>query len=384
MNKKKLLIALTTASLAISLTACKGENNSPSDEPTAPASEVTTNNTTTNNNSNASYTIGYGIGSNMANDPNLDGIDINNDKVIQGFSDALTNAKPAVSEEAIASNLKQLRETVTEKMNAQSVSSFLENRDSIVSSDLTPKTDNKGAKIAVYEFFDYQCMYCAKVYPELEKLMDKNPNVEFVFVEFPIFGERSPASEYAAEVGSAIYKLYGGATYVKYHDGIFATGEDEGKLKDSTIDKVAKDSGADIAKVKATIKSAKIAEHLKDVLTIGSQNLGIQGTPYLVVAPIDNANESNTTVIAGYTSADNIQRAIDDASSGAQAQTETTYDNSSAKDESAAPITQADNSATTTSVANANESSEATSTNAALTDAVSAEQTSNSGSSVQA
>lgn len=382
MNKKKLLIALTTASLAIGLTACKGEN-SPADEPTAPASEVATNNTTTNSNSNsnASYTIGYGIGSNMANDPNLEGIDINNDKVIQGFNDALINAKPAVSEEAIASNLKQLRETVTEKMNAQSVSSFLENRDSIVSSDLTPKTDNKGAKIAVYEFFDYQCMYCAKVYPELEKLMDKNPNVEFVFVEFPIFGERSPASEYAAEVGSAIYKLYGGATYVKYHDGIFATGEDEGKLKDSTIDKVAKDSGADIAKVKATIKSEKIAEHLKDVLTIGSQNLGIQGTPYLVVAPINNANESNTTVIAGYTNADNIQRAIDDASSGAQAQTETTYDNNSAKDESAAPITQADNSATTTPVAN--ESSEATSTNAALTDAVSAEQTSNSGSSVK-
>lgn len=180
-------------------------------------------------------------------------------------------------------------------------------------SDLTPKSDVKNPNVVIYEFFDYQCMYCSKVAPEIEKIMKDNKDVQVVFGEFPIFGQRAPASEYAAEVGTAIYKLYGADAYVKYHNGIFATGEDEGKLTDSTVNKVATQAGAKIDAVKKAIKDDKIAAHVKSTLEMGFKDLNIQGTPFLVVAPLKGANADNTTVIGGYTSAANIQQAVNKA-----------------------------------------------------------------------
>ncbi|MDE5020863.1 disulfide bond formation protein DsbA, partial [Francisella tularensis subsp. holarctica] len=79
-----------------------------------------------------------------------------------------------------------------------------------------------------YEFNDYQFKYSSKIAPEIEKIMKDNSEVQVDFAEFPIFGQKLPASEYASEFSNAIYKLYGADAYFKYHNGIFATGEDEG------------------------------------------------------------------------------------------------------------------------------------------------------------
>ncbi len=322
MTKKKLLKALAVAAIATSLVACSDSSsskdkattgaatNSGSSVATVAPAVSSTDDTVTKN---ASYTIGYGMGATIEADKNVKSYNLNNDKIVEGFSDALNAKKPAISPEEIAKNMDTLRNKVQQKMSKERVSSFLKVKDSIYGSDLTPKSDVKDPEVVVYEFFDYQCMYCSKLAPQIEKVMQNNSDVQVVFAEFPIFGERAPASEYAAEVGTAIYKLYGADAYVKYHNGIFATGEDEGKLKDSTIDKVAVQSGADLTKVKKAIKDDKIANHLKDTLKLGFENLGIQGTPFLVIAPAVNANADNTTVIGGYTDADNIQSAIDKA-----------------------------------------------------------------------
>ncbi|QEO56829.1 DsbA family protein [Francisella marina] len=349
MTKKKLLKALAVAAIATSLVACSDSSskdkstteavtNSGSSVAT-PTADVATQNTDTIT-KNASYTIGYGMGATVEADKNVKSYNLNDDKIVEGFSDALNAKKPAISPEEIAKNMETLRNKVQQKMSEERVSSFLKVRDSIYGSDLTPKSDVKNPKVVVYEFFDYQCMYCSKLAPQIEKIMHDNSNVQIVFAEFPIFGERAPASEYAAEVGTAIYKLYGADAYVKYHNGIFATGEDEGKLKNSTVDKVATQSGADLAKVKKAIKDDKIADHLKDTLKLGFEDLGIQGTPFLVIAPATNANADNTTVIGGYTGASDIQSAIDKAKS--------TTTNATVTDNTSAPSTATTSSDTNT------------------------------------
>jgi protein-disulfide isomerase len=323
MTKKKLLKALAVAAITTSLVACSNGSSddtssstpaesSGSSVATTAATQVTPDSDSVK--ADASYTIGYGMGSSISQDPNLKGYSLNGDKVVAGFEDAINAKKPAISEQDIETNINQLRDAVTKKMGEERVSSFLKLKDNIYNSDLTPKSDVKNPSVVVYEFFDYQCMYCSKVAPELETIMKNNSNVQVVFAEFPIFGEKAPASEYAAEVGTAVYKLYGADAYVKYHNGIFATGEDEGKLKDSTVDKVAEQAGANIDNVKKAIKDDKIADHLKATLKMGFEDLGIQGTPFLVIAPVQNANASNTTVIGGYTDSKNIQNAIDKAS----------------------------------------------------------------------
>src|SRR5690349_3340447 len=46
---------------------------------------------------------------------------------------------------------------------------------------------NPDGKITVVEFFDYRCGYCKLAAPEVVKLIQENPDVRFVFKEFPIF-----------------------------------------------------------------------------------------------------------------------------------------------------------------------------------------------------
>lgn len=343
MTKKKLLKALAIAAVTTSLVACSGGDKNSSDDSVsvdtgsastmAVAPAATSSATDDTVKSNASYTIGYGMGASVAGDKNIKDLGINNDKVVAGFNDAVNGTKSAIPLDDIATNMNNLRQSMQEKMSQEKVASFLKVKDSIYNSDLTPKSDTKNPAVVVYEFFDYQCMYCSKVAPELEEIMKNNSNVQVVFGEFPIFGERAPASEYAAEVGTAIYKLYGADAYVKYHNGIFATGEDEGKLKNATIEKVAAQAGAKMDAVKKAIKDDKIADHLKATLKMGFEDLGIQGTPYLVVTPVKGANASNTTVIGGYADSKAIQVAVDKALGGSKDTNTATTTDTTAQDQ---------------------------------------------------
>ena len=265
-----------------------------------------------NNNvkSDASYFVGYSIASSITNNIYLKEMKLNTNSIIEGFKTAIKGLEPKLTEEQIKQNINIIRTIIAEKMNIDSTKKFLNTEKSILTSDLTPRTDVKNAKVKVFEFFDYQCMYCSKIAPTIEKIMKNNKDVEVVFVEFPIFGGSYPASQYAAEVGTAIYKLYGSKAYVEYHDAIFASGQDEGKLTNKTIDTSAKKAGADLAKVKATIKSDNITQHIKDTMSMGMNKLGIHGTPYLAVVPTKNATLDNSTVIAGYSNYNNIEAAI--------------------------------------------------------------------------
>ncbi|WP_442983925.1 DsbA family protein [Serratia marcescens] len=52
--------------------------------------------------------------------------------------------------------------------------------------------------VTVVQFFDYQCIWCARMAPVVADFVRDNPDVRFVFKEFPIFGSRWPMSVQAA------------------------------------------------------------------------------------------------------------------------------------------------------------------------------------------
>ncbi|MFV9985099.1 MAG: thioredoxin domain-containing protein [Francisella endosymbiont of Hyalomma asiaticum] len=335
MAKKKILKVLAIAAITTNLVACSDSSSNDKSSATATSSGFSIATATpavkTDVTASASYTIGYGMGSSIVADKNIKAFQLNNDKIITGFEDAISAKKPAIPLQDIANNMNMLHNKMQQQINKKAVTSFLNVKDSIYDSDLTPKSYVKNPSVVVYEFFDYQCMYCSKLTPEIEKIMKDNSDAQVIFTEFPIFGQKAPASEYAAEVGTAIYKLYGADAYVKYHNGIFSTSEDEGSLKNSTVDKVAKQASADMAKVKKAIQDDKIADHLKATLEIGFDQLGIQGTPFLVIAPAKDATAANTTIIGGYTVAADIQAAINKAKSAATIATTSFTNQSDAK-----------------------------------------------------
>ncbi len=116
MTKKKLLKAMAIATIATGLVACSGNSSESTDDTTVTTSAATSDATTPMDaatvKANASYTIGYGMGSSISEDVNLKGFGINNDKVQTGFEDAINKKEPAVSQADMDKSMTDLREQI--------------------------------------------------------------------------------------------------------------------------------------------------------------------------------------------------------------------------------------------------------------------------------
>lgn len=212
---------------------------------------------------------------------------------------------------AHAELLMEMSQKLQAQQQAQQIklmaASAVESQASLLKDKYTPSYGPADAKVTVVEFFDYQCVYCARLASELEKVMQVNPDVRFVFKELPVFGERWPASKNAAKTGLQIWQEKGADAYLKYHNAIFATGHNEGQLTQSDINKAA--SAANYVAKKNT---PDVKNTLEGILTL-AQKIGVAGTPALVVMPSTRADADNVTVIPGFAHADMLQVAIDKA-----------------------------------------------------------------------
>ncbi|HAK5377052.1 TPA: DsbA family protein [Salmonella enterica] len=170
----------------------------------------------------------------------------------------------------------------------------------------TPSFGPANAKVTVVEFFDYQCIYCARLSTEMEKVMKANPQVRFVFKEWPIFASRWENSGLAARTGLQIWQQKGADAYLKYHHALYATGHTGGKLTREDIEAAAKTVQFD-AKTAADVQST-----LDSINTLGQQ-LGFGGTPAVVILPSAGARTDSITVIPGGVRAEELQQAIDKA-----------------------------------------------------------------------
>jgi protein-disulfide isomerase len=100
---------------------------------------------------------------------------------------------------------------------------------------------NPDGKITVTEFYDYRCPHCVNAAPAVVKIIHDNPDVRFVFKEFPIFGGDSDA---AAAAAIAVRRA-GGDYLAVYSDFMAAR-----PLNTEVIDRVLSAHGVDTAKLK--------------------------------------------------------------------------------------------------------------------------------------
>lgn len=178
----------------------------------------------------------------------------------------------------------------------------------LVSDPMSPVAGNPQGKVALIEFFDYQCAYCHKEAPFVEHILSTNTDVKYVAKMFPIFAQRWPASDYAAQLAFVAAKQ---GKFSAYHNAIFGSGLMEGKLTKDDINKFAKQAGVDISVLSNMTPSIK-AQMQKDMQL--AQILGLQGTPGLIVMPNSaNPDPSKVTVFFGYTQADSLTTAIQKA-----------------------------------------------------------------------
>ncbi|EDJ8987154.1 DsbA family protein [Salmonella enterica subsp. diarizonae] len=191
----------------------------------------------------------------------------------------------------------------------------LANQDALVNDRNNPSYGPADAKVVLVELFDYQCVICSQEAPALQAVMKANPQVRYVFKSWPIFAQRWENSLKAAQKGLEIWKSAGADAWLAYHNGIFATGHDEGALTSEDISSVAS------AALKGhPIKGGEVnTKSILDATNKLAQTLALQGTPALIVMPVKGATEKNVTVIPGGAGQETLQKAIDKAAGKPQA-----------------------------------------------------------------
>ncbi len=176
-------------------------------------------------------------------------------------------AHPEVIREAV-DKLHENEQAAAAKASVQAIDKFrgqLERdpRDFVVNPD---------GKVTVVEFFDYRCGYCKLAAPQVVQLIKDNPDVRFVFKEFPIFGA---VSDTAAKVALT---PQGKAKGLALYQGWMG----EKALDDAALDRHLQAEGLDAAAARKAAEDPAIERQLLDTRALANA-LKIQGTPAFVV-----------------------------------------------------------------------------------------------------
>lgn len=199
---------------------------------------------------------------------------------------------PDVIMEAIQ-ELERRRTTAAQETDRQLIA---ENADRLFDDGFSYVAGNPMGDVTLVEFLDYRCGYCKKAHPEVEALLERDPNVRLVVKEFPILGPDSTAAGTMALAALELDRdLFPGL-----HDALMSY---KGNLTEQVAYRLAGEAGYDVDALRAQAASDEITERLQQNYQL-AQALGLQGTPAFVVG-----NE----VIRGYLPVDELQGAVEDA-----------------------------------------------------------------------
>ncbi|HZD26201.1 MAG TPA: DsbA family protein [Alphaproteobacteria bacterium] len=132
---------------------------------------------------------------------------------------------------------------------------------------------NPDGAIPVVEFFDYQCAYCKRMFPDMRRLIDDKGDARIIFKEFPILGD---ASVYAAKAALAARKQ---GKYLEFHIAVMALRQ---PLSEQVVLQVAKQLGLDLERLKADMAGGDVQAAIDANMKLADA-LGIRGTPTLVI-----------------------------------------------------------------------------------------------------
>jgi protein-disulfide isomerase len=127
--------------------------------------------------------------------------------------------------------------------------------------------------ITVVEFFDFNCGYCKRGLPEVQRLIHDDNKVRFVFKELPILAK---GSEEAAKVALAAKRQ---GKYWEFHQAMLGS---KGQANEATALKTAESLGLDMPKIKADMASDAVKSELDEMKDL-AKKIGINGTPHFLV-----------------------------------------------------------------------------------------------------
>ena len=149
------------------------------------------------------------------------------------------------------------------------------NREAFTEDKVAPMVKPEKYDLTIVEYTDYQCPFCKKVHPELQKLLASDKKIRLIYRDWPIFGEQSVA---AARIGIA--SKYQGK-HAQVHDALMKTPR---PLTEQSIRSAVTKAGADWTRLQGDMK--KNAAEIDALLERNNQqaeSLGLQGTPAFII-----------------------------------------------------------------------------------------------------
>lgn len=176
--------------------------------------------------------------------------------------------------ELLQDMMQALNEKQAQEQVAKQTSALTKNAKTLFRSDADFVAGNPTGDVTMVEFFDYNCGYCKKGFPEVMSLLGQDQKLRLVLKELPVIGGDN--SVYAAKAAIASKKQ---GKYWQLHQALFGF---QGHVTPEVVDQTAKDVGLDVAKLKKDMDAPETVEILNANLKL-SEQMAINGTPAFVI-----------------------------------------------------------------------------------------------------
>lgn len=167
---------------------------------------------------------------------------------------------------------------------------------------------NKNANIALVNYSDLECPFCARFHPTMLQVMKEyEGKVKWIYRHFPLSFHANAQKE--AEATECAAKIGGNEAFWSYTDKIYerTTSNGTGFALDKLVP-LAKEIGLNESQFKKCLDSGEFAQKVKDQMAKGTEE-GVSGTPGTII--IDS--KGDTQFINGALPYDQIKPMIDAA-----------------------------------------------------------------------
>ncbi len=132
---------------------------------------------------------------------------------------------------------------------------------------------NPDGDVTIYEFSDYNCGYCKRVFADLMDLVREDGNIRLVIKEFPILAE---SSTQAAQISMAAAEL---GRFEEIHTALMQW---TGRIDASAFSRILADAGINPQEIQAEIAKGEINAIIAQTRAT-AEALDIGGTPAFVI-----------------------------------------------------------------------------------------------------
>ena len=132
---------------------------------------------------------------------------------------------------------------------------------------------NPDGDVTIYEFADYNCGYCKRVFTDLMAVVREDGNIRLVVKEFPILSESSLV---AAQISLAAAEL---GKYEAVHEKLMGW---NGGLNDDVFNQILSESGLSRSDIDTVIAKGEIDKIIAENRQAATA-IGVEGTPAFVI-----------------------------------------------------------------------------------------------------